>query len=135
MGTALSTMSMGVFGSKVLKCDKADRGAYIKEHIACNAKTLLADTVVIGGVVVGLKKLSKSTKFVNAMSKATQKLCEGLNKAGWKKIAQKISKLPSKYKVFAPILLAGGLALLGINSRSYYNRGRIDQKYADRAQA
>lgn len=107
-------------------------GAQLKNY----AQTLVQDVVVLGGIGAAGREALKGGKFSRAMLKITD---TSLNIA--KKIAKKIGlnsgsgsgSLPAKFKVLAPIVAVGGLALSYVTGKYIYKMGQIDQKYTDKA--
>lgn len=134
--TNFSTQMLSPVISPLVSKDKGDvsnRFNCAGSQLANNAKVVLADTVVLGGVASCAKAVQKDKKFAKAMAKCTQSFANFLNKHGFNGIGSKLKRIPIKTKALAPIVALASLAVGYITSNGLYKMGQIDQKYTDKA--
>jgi hypothetical protein len=108
------------------------------EHMGNNIKANLATTATIGGAV-GISTLAaKYPSVANALKIPVDFVKNGISNllsgSGGKAVKEAFStglefvkNSPTAVKIAAPLIL------LGIMFKNYYNAGKIDQKYEDRA--
>jgi hypothetical protein len=99
-------------------------GEQLKARMVYQAQNgvIVAGTAAAGAVALKAPKVAKS--ILNGWDKAAAK---------FPKVAKVINSLPQKVKLLAPVAIAG-LILMGIAAdRFSFKKGKIDQKYNDRA--
>jgi len=130
-----STMCISSPIGTMVARDKGDFSNRVKcagEQAMNNLKFNTANLALIGGSGYGAYRILKSP---NATSKVVKVFDKGVSVIAKKapNIAQKLSNMPSKFKVLgliaAPVLLGVGY----LCQRWAYNAGQIDQKYTDKA--
>ena len=115
------------------KGDFSNRMQCAGAQLANNAKTLLADTVVIGGALGGIACASKNKGVAKGLAKITHSVANFIKSRGGFGAASKLKRLPLSIKAGLPIM-AVAMPLLGyITHKALYKMGQIDQKYSDKA--
>lgn len=133
-----------VTATKVMskKGDILNRANCAAEQVTNSFKSLAADAIVISGTVAGIKAASKGGKFAGILSDITDLTANSLRKLfGCGKLKNDyLYRTFGKLKKLSPKIKAIGLAgTLGIGALLYmvgkhnYKKGRIDQKYIDKA--